>query len=120
MGYLQNDRMKIAVNNMEEGLLNAMSNLDSDGGLINTWAFDEVGNIVLFQELNCGCKKAINKIDIGLTSEDIEENFIIKDDEFIGQIEDLLLEVNYKHDFDNLLFNEKEINSIKQCCQPCK
>lgn len=119
MGYLKDDRFKLAVNNIEDGILEAMTLLSSNGSFINTWAFDNEGNISLFQDMNCGCKRFLNKINIGLTSEEIK-NKITEDDEFIEQTEDLLLEVNYKHNLENFLFNIKDIFSIKQVCNICE
>lgn len=118
MGYLRDDRLKNAMINMEDGLFKAMCILDTSGGLIDTWSFDNDGKINLFQDRDCGCKRFLNKIDIGLNSEDIN-NGIIKDEEFIEQIEDLLLEVNYKHNLDNFLFNSRDIFSITQSCEIC-
>lgn len=118
MGYLKDDRLKTAMINMENGLLEAMCLLDVNGGFINTWSFDTEGKITLFQDMDCGCKRLLNKIDIGLNVED-KEIKITDNDEFIEQVEDLLLEINYKHDLENFLFNEKDIFSIKQICDNC-
>lgn len=118
MGYLKEDRLNNAMINIEKGLLDAMCLLNVDGGLINTWSFDENGKVVLFQDMDCGCKRFLNKIDIGLNSDDINKN-ITTDEEFIEQVEDLLLEINYKHELENFLFNSKDIFSVKQFCDIC-
>ena len=116
MGYFQGKKLTKTLKNMEDGLVKAMANLDKKGGLINAWSFDEKGDILLFQEFECGCKKLINKIELNISKKEIA---VLEEEEFVLQIEDMLLEINDSKGYDNLLFNIKDYQKIKSKCDKC-
>lgn len=116
MGYFQGKKLTKIVKNMEDGLVGAMANLDKKGGLINAWSFDEKGDVLLFQEFECGCKKLVSKIELSISKKEIG---VLEEEEFTLQVEDMLLEINDSKGYDNLLFNIKNYQDIKSKCDKC-
>lgn len=117
MGYFKDDKFMEVLRNIDIELECAMKSLSQEGGLINKWAFDSNGDVVLFQEFPCGCNKSVGKIQLDIKREELD---VIKEEEFVMQVEDILLEVNFSKAYDNLLFNVKDINTIRTFCEKCE
>lgn len=117
MGYFKGKKLLTVTENMERGLNEAMSLLDKDGMYINAWSFDDSGNVILFQEMNCGCYKELNKIELGINKKQLD---VLSEEEFVLQVEDLLLEVNDSKGYDNLLFNIKDKSEMQFLCEKCR
>ena len=117
MGFFKDEKMEKVIGTLSSGLEEAMSKLNKNGGFIDEWSFDEDGNILLFQKFNCGCSKILNKINIEIEKEKIE---VIKEREFINQVEDMLLEISLQSNYDNLLFNINDYKKLIKECSECK
>lgn len=117
MGYFKDNKLTEILNEIDMSLEKAMDSLNPNGGLINKWAFDDKGDIILFQEYPCGCDKEIGKIKLNIDNNELD---VITEEEFIMQMEDILLEVNFTKLYDNLLFNVRDISNIKSSCKKCE
>lgn len=117
MGYFREKDWVRVMKTIDSTLEEAVKSLNPNGGLINKWAFDENGDILLFQEYPCGCNKIISKIPLEIKKSEIG---VIKEEEFVMQMEDMLLEVNFAKSYDNLLFNVQDLNTISMSCEKCE
>lgn len=116
MGYFKEKDLVRVIKTIDTSLDEATKSLNPNGGLINKWAFDESGDILLFQEYPCGCNKLISKIPLDIKQAEIE---VIKEEEFVMQMEDILLEVNFSKSYEHLLFNVRDKDTISESCEIC-
>lgn len=116
MGYFKEKDLVRVMKTIDTSLDEATKLLNPNGGLINKWAFDESGDILLFQEYPCGCNKLISKIPLDIKQAEIE---VIKEEEFVMQMEDILLEVNFSKSYEHLLFNVRDRDTISESCEIC-
>lgn len=90
--------------------------LSEDGiTLIDEWAFNEDGDIVFIHKKDCGCSVDVGKVDMGLKGAPV-----LNEEEFILQIEDILLEVDDEEGNSNFLFYIDNYNKLYRECSECK
>lgn len=116
MGYFKDKKLGIVMEKIEKALEVGIENLSPNGGLINYWTFSEKGDILLLQELECGCKKIVSTVKLDIDKKELD---VIYEDEFVMQMEDILLEVNDLKSYDNWLLNIRDFKEIKMNCDKC-
>lgn len=116
MGYFKEKQLNVIMEKIEKALTEGIKNLNPNGSLINYWAFSDNGDVLLLQELECGCKNIVSKVELNIDKKELD---VIKEDEFVLQMEDILLEVNDLKSYDNLLFNIEDISEVKTSCSIC-
>lgn len=117
MGYFKDKKLEKVTISVENSLVSAMELLDPKGDLINAWSFDEKGDVILYQVFSCGCNKEISRISLDIPKNELG---ILQEEEFALQVEDILLEVNDKKGYDNLLFNVSDYKTLRNSCEKCK
>lgn len=116
MGYFKEKELNKVMEKIDKALADGIKNLNPKGGLINYWTFSEKGDVLLLQELECGCKNIVSTVELNIAKSELD---VIHEEEFILQMEDILLEVNDLKSYDNLLFNIKNLNDVKMNCNLC-
>lgn len=116
MGYFKDKQLNAVMEKVDKALVEGVKNLKPKGGLINYWTFSDKGDILLLQELECGCKNIVSTVELNIDKNELD---VINEEEFILQMEDILLEVNDLKSYDNLLFNIKNLSEVKMNCDIC-
>lgn len=115
MGYYNEKQLNQFMKEAKDVISCAMKEQCNNISSINRWTFNSDGNVVLIKTDQCGCGR-----DVGIIHTMLENIDVITDEEYMMQVEDILLEVDDLLGNDNLLMYVTDKGDVIRSCNECR